>query len=204
MAPIRGSMPACWIEFHLPTPENWMGTLPDYLRKAKASTICSTSIARTPKEFLKPSFPQPSVSTVRRRSGLWWTRVECMGRCWWSDARPWAASSTWCNQRLLDQRNCPARSPSQKRVSMTYPGESKPWKHPSMRSEWLRQSKCLKNWTRIKTGKLPFRKSRRSNLKIKSGYRPISTATWFWPGKKNWSGSTTFKRRKRWNRKLKP
>ena len=25
------------------------------------------------------------------------------------------------------------------------------------KSEWCRQSKCLKNWTRTKTGKLPFR-----------------------------------------------
>ena len=62
-------------------------------------------------------------------------------------------------------------------VSMTYPRVSKHWKQPSTKSGWRRQSKCLKDWTRTKTGKSPIKKCRRRNLKIRYGYKPILTAT---------------------------
>ena len=65
----------------------------------------------------------------------------------------------------------------QKLVSMTCRKVLKHWKQPSTKSEWRRQSKCLKNWTRTKTGKSPIKKCRRRNLKIRYGYKPILTVT---------------------------
>ncbi|MHC4963244.1 MAG: hypothetical protein ACYTGA_14185, partial [Planctomycetota bacterium] len=86
-------------------------------------------------------------------------------------------SDTARKTELAGKLNWQARRNPEKPVSMTYPKVSKHWKQPSTKSEWRRQSKCLKDWIRTKMEKLPIKKYHRRSFKSRYGYEPTSTAT---------------------------